>query len=184
MAKIKKDEVEKQEPEAVEQVDAEVQQPEVDGASIPDGVSADSDASKIDEVEPEKEVPVEATSAYFEELEEYKHSFDLDFVVDVLKSLYCKKQGCCITRESGATLMKNTFRPVLSLAEGIGGIRREVVFSYLGSYYKVSAVCKPSDDQRFVDWDNPKLLEESNQVMAQKVDMIKVWETAFVPSAS
>jgi hypothetical protein len=127
---------------------------------------------------------IKANPCYFEELEEYKHSFDLDFVIDVLKSLYCKKQGGCITRESGATLMKNTFRPVLSLAEGIGGIRREVVFSFKGSYFKVSAICKPEDDQRFVDWDNPKLLGESTQVMAQKVDMTKVWETAFVPSAS
>lgn len=189
MAKAKKDEIKPEETEVAAEV---AEQSEVAGEVEPvseepkeeiqapleevkdgDYVAAD------DEIEPRIVAP-----CYFEAPEEYKNSFDREFVVDVLKSEYCKKQKACLTRESGATLMKNTFRPILSLEEGIGGIRRESVFSYLGSYYKVSAACKPDQDQRFVDWDNPLVSGDSNQVMAQKVDMVKVEETAFIPSAA
>lgn len=182
MAKIKKDEIKPEETEVAAEV---AEQSEVAGEVEPvaeevkEEVKDENVAVANDTSEPRIVAP-----CYFEAPEEYKHSFEREFVVDVLKSEYCKKQKSCLTRESGATLMKNTFRPILSLEEGIGGIRRESVFSYLGSYFKVSAVCKPDQDQRFVDWDNPLVSGDSNQVMAQKVDMVKVEETAFIPSAA
>lgn len=161
------------------------EQPELEGEVEPLDLTP---PAKTEEVKAPEEkgvdpsVPVGAV-AYFEEPEEFKHSFDLGFILDVLQSEYDPKAKAVVTRPSGATLLENTYKPILS-SEGIGGIRRESVFSFQGSYYKIAASCSADQDQRFIHWDYPAVRNDNKVVMAQKVDPVQKTMTAYVPSTT
>jgi hypothetical protein len=131
----------------------------------------------------EPEANFKLTYAIFDEPEGAKHSFDLEFILDVLKSLYDPKLGCVVTRDSGATLLQNTYKPIPTI-DGPAGLKREVVFSYLGDYFLISASCLPQDNQLQIDWDSPLVSNQSNQVMAIKVDPVEKVQTVYVKSAT
>ena len=135
----------------------------------------------LPKVEPITEPLSPLSVPYFEEPAEFKHSFDLDFILDVLQSEYSLKEKAVLTRPSGATLLENTYKPILS-SEGVGGIRRESVFSFGGSFYKIAASCRAEQDQRFIHWDFPQSINENKVVMAQKVDPVQKSVTVYVPS--
>lgn len=159
-------------------------EPELEGEVEPLDVT-NNDKVVVATAEPLPEIPSEGAVmgavAYFEEPAEFKHSFELGFILDVLLSEYSVKEKSIITRPSGATLLENTYRPIFS-SEGIGGIRRETVFSYKGGYFKIAASCSPDQDQRFINWDWPAVKNGSQVVMAQKVDPVQKTVTVYLPS--
>lgn len=164
---------------------AEEVEPELEGEveplEIPEPSEATAESKDIEAPAPITEPVAQVSVAYFEEPEEFKHSFDLDFILDVLQSEYSLKEKSVVTRPSGATLLENTYKPILS-KEGIGGIRRESVFSYQGGYFKIAASCAPDQDQRFIHWDYPAVKNDIKVVMAQKVDPVQKTVTVYLPS--